>query len=69
MTGRIEVNGEARPLAADNIQALLRAERIDPRARGLAVALNGAVVPRRRWPETAISNGDRIEIVKPFAGG
>ncbi len=69
MTGRILVNGEARPLAAETIEALLRAERVDPLARGLAIAVNGAVVPRRLWPETAISPGDRVEIVRPFSGG
>ena len=69
MTGEIEVNGEARTVAADNVEALLRAEQVDPLARGVAVAVNGAVVPRHRWSETAISPGDRVEIVKPFSGG
>ena len=42
---------------------------VDPKTRGLAVALNGVVVPRRAWPETALSPGDEVEIVKLFAGG
>ena len=69
MGARVEVNGELRTLAAETIEALLRAERIDPQARGVAVALNGAVIPRRRWSQTPIAAGDRIEIVKPFSGG
>ena len=66
---QILVNGESRDLGATTVEALLRAEHIDPAARGLAVALNGAVVPREVWAKTALGEGDRIEIVKPFSGG
>ena len=69
MTAKIEINGEARAIVADTVEALLHAEQINPLARGVAVAVNGAVVPRHRWSQTAISPGDRIEIVKPFSGG
>ncbi len=65
----ITVNGEARALAGQTVIALLRAEGLDPERRGLAVAINGAVVPRPRWAETTLSPGDAVEIVKPFAGG
>lgn len=69
MSATILVNGEGRPLSAATVVELLRQERLDPARRGIAVALNGAVVPRRAWSETALSPGDEIEIVKPFAGG
>lgn len=69
MTASIQVNGEARPLRAPTVAELLRQEALDPRRRGIAVALNGAVLPRRAWPETALKPGDVVEIVKPFAGG
>ena len=65
----IRVNGEERPLGAETVIGLLEATGVDPKARGLAVAVNGAVVPRRAWPETALSPGDEVEIVKLFAGG
>ena len=48
---------------------LLLAKGIDPAARGIAVALNGAVLPRARWPEHRLAAGDRVEIVRPFQGG
>jgi sulfur carrier protein len=35
----------------------------------VAVALNGQVVPAGRWPETRLSPGDELEIVRPFSGG
>jgi len=36
---------------------------------GVAVAVNGDVVPRSRWSTQALRNGDRVEIVTAAAGG
>jgi sulfur carrier protein len=69
MIPTIRVNGEERPLGAGTVTGLLEAQAIDPETRGLAVAVNGAVVPRRAWPNTALAPGDEVEIVKLFAGG
>lgn len=69
MGATIRLNGQERPLAAVTLIGLLREQDVDPEARGLAIALNGAVVPRRAWSETTVSNGDEVEIVKLFAGG
>ena len=38
-------------------------------ARMVAVERNGEIVPRPRWAETAIADGDRIEIVRFVQGG
>lgn len=35
----------------------------------VAVALNDTVVPRQRFTETLLRNGDRIEIVRAVGGG
>ncbi len=40
-----------------------------PSPRGVAVAFNGDVVPKSRWPHTPVADGDRIEIVTAAAGG
>ena len=37
--------------------------------RGVAIALNGAVVRREDWRRTEMAPGDAIEIVRAFAGG
>jgi sulfur carrier protein len=66
---RIQVNGQPEALAAATLDALLRAKGVAPGARGVAVALNGQVVPAGRWRETALSPGDELEIVRPFSGG
>jgi thiazole synthase len=36
---------------------------------GVAIAVNGQVVPRRAWAETALNDGDDVRVVRPVAGG
>ena len=66
---RLRINGEEAELAVATIAELLVARGIDPTARFLAVAVNGAVVRRADWPAAALSPGDAIEIVRPLQGG
>ena len=35
----------------------------------VALALNGEVVPKRKWPSVRFADGDRVELVKVVAGG
>jgi len=65
----IRVNGESEPFAAATLEALLAEKAVDTGQRGLAVALNGAVVPRSAWPATRLSPGDSVEIVRARQGG
>ena len=37
--------------------------------RGVAVAVNGEVVPRGRWATTALMDDDRVEILRAVGGG
>ncbi len=69
MNGTIILNGETTPLIEGGVIGILRNLEIDPAARGLAVAVNGAVVPRAQWPELVLRDGDDVEVVKLFAGG
>ncbi len=66
---RLRVNGEPRPLGDGTLTGLLAAAAVNTKARGLAVAVNGQVVPRHAWDATRLAPGDEIEIVKLFAGG
>ncbi len=66
---KLRVNGEDRALPAGGLSALMREMDIDPAARGLAMALNGAVLRRADWDTASLKDGDTLEIVKPFAGG
>ncbi|MCA8929152.1 MAG: sulfur carrier protein ThiS [Alphaproteobacteria bacterium] len=65
----LTVNGEPRQSAAATVIALLTEEGVQPDAKGVAVALNGAVVRKPDWSATALADGDAVEIVKPFSGG
>jgi sulfur carrier protein len=67
-TGILTVNGVAEPLAP-TVAALLAARDIAPNGRGVAVALNGAVVRRADWVTTALNAGDTVEIVRAMQGG
>ncbi|PWC39303.1 sulfur carrier protein ThiS [Azospirillum sp. TSO35-2] len=69
MSAVLRVNGRDEPLVVDTVAALLAAHGVDDGARGVAVALNGAVLPRRRWADTALQPGDSLEIVRPIQGG
>jgi sulfur carrier protein len=66
---RLRVNGVEAEVAVTTIAELLALRGIDPKARFLAVALNGAVVRRADWPEAALAAGDDVEIVRPLQGG
>jgi len=68
MSATIRVNGRDEWFAAATVAELLRTRGIE-KPRGVAVAVNGAVVPARRWSEVALAPGDAVEIVKPFGGG
>ena len=65
----IRVNGESEPLAATTLDALLAEKAVDTGQKGIAVALNGAVVPRAAWPATQLKAGDSVEIVRARQGG
>jgi thiamine biosynthesis protein ThiS len=64
----LTVNGEQRQVqSAGNISALVTLLGLD--ARKVAIERNLAIVPRSRWADTALADGDRIEIVHFVGGG
>jgi sulfur carrier protein len=65
----IRVNGQDEPLAATTLSALLEEKAVDTGQRGIAVAVNGAIVPRAAWPQTQLRPGDSVEIVRARQGG
>ena len=66
---RLRINGVDEEVAATTVAQLLADRGVDPAARFLAVAVNGAVVRRAEWPAAALAAGDTVEIVRPFQGG
>jgi sulfur carrier protein len=65
----IRINGQDEPLMATTLAGLLEDKAVDTSQRGIAVALNGAVVPRAAWPQTELKAGDSVEIVRARQGG
>lgn len=64
---RIQVNGEIRQVAAATILGLVEELGLD--IRKVAVERNLEIVPRSLHAETAIVDGDRIEVVQFVGGG
>ena len=68
MSARIRVNGKEEESDAITVAELLASRGISG-AKGVAVAVNGAVVPAGSWEQSRLASGDQVEIVKPFGGG
>ena len=64
---RVIVNGEHREVASTRLDALLG--ELDYEGTHFAVAVNYDVLPKSRWAETPLQNGDEIEIITPRQGG
>ncbi|WP_415950954.1 sulfur carrier protein ThiS [Streptomyces sp. KLOTTS4A1] len=64
----VQVNGETRAVAdGSTLDTLVAAFTTAP--TGVAAALNESVVPRGAWPRTALSAGDRVEVLTAVQGG
>ena len=64
----VVVNGEPRELqdgatVADVVRTLTDVE------RGVAVALDGEVVPRSEWETTTLADGRHVEVLRAVQGG
>ncbi len=64
----LQVNGSTIDVEADATVATLVAT-LAAEARGVAVAVNEAVVPRGEWPGTRLCPGDRVEVLRAAQGG
>ncbi|WAC25520.1 sulfur carrier protein ThiS [Ancylobacter sp. SL191] len=64
---KIIVNGEPAQTLAGTLADLLN--ELDLADAMVATAVNGAMVRKAKRGETAISDGDRVEILAPMQGG
>jgi sulfur carrier protein len=66
----VSINGEPRELVAGTTVAqLVSSVPGAPEGRGLAVAVDGEVVPRGAWESVALRDGAHVEIVVAVQGG
>jgi sulfur carrier protein len=64
----VSVNGDPREIPADlTLDRLVASYSSAP--SGVAAAVNDTVVPRARWAELRLGEGDRIEILTAVQGG
>ena len=64
---RVTINGEAREISSDRVDALLG--ELEYEGTHFAIAVNYDVLPKSRWAETPLQAGDEIEIITPRQGG
>ena len=64
----LTINGERRVLSpAETLTALV--EQLGMKSDRVAIELNREIVPREQWGQTALKDGDRLEIVHFVGGG
>jgi len=63
----IQLNGEVRRVAARTLAELVAELGLEQRM--IAIECNLEVVPRSRYAETELCEGDRIELVHMIGGG
>lgn len=67
---KVTVNGApAEVPSGASVAVVLVALGHDPSGRGLAVALDGELVPRRTWDEAPVAPGARLEVLAAAQGG
>jgi thiazole synthase len=67
---RIELNGKPLELAEGaTLDAVVRESGVDGETRGVAVALDGEVVPRGEWEATPLRQGQSVEVLAAIQGG
>jgi sulfur carrier protein len=66
----VELNGREVELAEDaTVADAARAAGIDPDRHGIAIALEGEVVPRGELAAVRLEPGQRVEVVEAIGGG
>jgi len=66
----ILLNGERSELAAgETLAAALERLGVAPDKRGVAVAVDGEVVPRAQWQSFVLSEQARVEVLTAMQGG
>jgi sulfur carrier protein len=67
---RIVLNGEPRELPEGaRVEQAVSATGAAASGRGVAVAVDGEVLPRASWDATQLHEGQRVEVVQAVQGG
>jgi sulfur carrier protein len=67
---KVVLNGEQRDLdEGATVREAVSATGAPREGKGVAVALDGEVVPRRSWDDMPLREGQRVEVVQAVQGG
>jgi sulfur carrier protein len=67
---RVVLNGEQHEFGEPaSVRDAVLATGATEEGRGVAVALDGEVVPRGSWDHVALADGARVEVVQAVQGG
>lgn len=66
---KLIVNGEQVKTEAATLEQLLRTFELENAEKGVAVAVNDAVVTQDKWGDYQLDEQDRIEIIRATQGG
>ena len=65
----VQINGEPRTFTVPvSLLTVLRELDLAER-RGIAIAIDGAVVPRTQWPARELAEGERVLVIQATQGG
>ena len=66
----IRLNGQDCDVSpGETVAAVLAQLELSPEARGVAVAVDGEVVPRAQWRSFALAEHARVEVLTAMQGG
>ncbi|TMK99052.1 MAG: sulfur carrier protein ThiS [Actinobacteria bacterium] len=67
---KIILNGHSSDVrGGESVLAAIKQLGLPPDARGVAVAVDGEVIPRARWEDVRLSEGARVEVLSAMQGG
>ena len=67
---KLILNGETIETAdGQTLGGLLKMLEIEAESKGVAIAVNEVVVPKRKWGSTGLNADDKIEIIQAVQGG
>ncbi len=70
MSLSVTINGDPRELPPGaTVASVVASLPGAPEGRGVAVAVEGEVVPRAQWPKVELRDGAKVEVVVAVQGG
>lgn len=66
---QLHLNGESVEIGISTVAEMLAMRGLDSSQPGIAVAVNGMVVPRAAWSAHELHDGDDVEVITAMQGG